>query len=221
MYTFILRVRLPDRPGALGAVASRIGSVRGDVVSVDVAERDGTTAVDEFIVELPDEQHLSLLLSEVTEVDGVVVDDAHPITGAGRDRRLDAYETARVIVAQRTAQDVISALTSRSRQELDALWSAVIDVEQRLLISSDGPAPAVEWMCDHVHEMRLAEPSPTSADNEVQWVELAAWDLVLLLGRPGWRLGTRDRYRLEALARLADERWIDASAHQGDSLKSG
>jgi len=33
--TFLLRVELPDRPGALGAVASRIGAVRGDLVAVD------------------------------------------------------------------------------------------------------------------------------------------------------------------------------------------
>ncbi len=63
--TFLLRVELPDRPGALGAVASRIGAVRGDLVAVEVVgHRDGK-AVDEFVVELADEDHLSLLLSEV------------------------------------------------------------------------------------------------------------------------------------------------------------
>src|ERR687894_623261 len=31
METFVVRVWVPDRPGALGQVASRIGAVRGDV----------------------------------------------------------------------------------------------------------------------------------------------------------------------------------------------
>src|SRR5438874_1656791 len=31
----LVRVWLPDRPGALGQVASRIGSLRGDIVGVD------------------------------------------------------------------------------------------------------------------------------------------------------------------------------------------
>ena len=37
--TFVLRVWLPDRPGALGQVASRIGAVRGDVVGIDILEQ--------------------------------------------------------------------------------------------------------------------------------------------------------------------------------------
>lgn len=36
---YLIRVQLPDRPGALGAVASRIGSVGGDVISIDILER--------------------------------------------------------------------------------------------------------------------------------------------------------------------------------------
>ena len=52
--TFVIRMWLPDRPGALGQVASRIGAVRGDVVGIDILERDGGQAVDELVVELPD-----------------------------------------------------------------------------------------------------------------------------------------------------------------------
>jgi len=32
----LVRVWLPDRPGALGLVASRIGAVDGDIVGIDV-----------------------------------------------------------------------------------------------------------------------------------------------------------------------------------------
>ena len=49
---------------------------------------------------------------------------------------------------------------------------------------------------------------------DVGWVELAAWDLVLLAGRPGWRLGESDRARLHALARLADARWVDLAERE-------
>ena len=48
-----MRVWLPDRPGALGAVASRIGAVRGDLVGVDILERGAGRAIDELVVELP------------------------------------------------------------------------------------------------------------------------------------------------------------------------
>ena len=39
MATLVIRVWLPDRPGALGAVASRVGAVRGDVIGIDIIER--------------------------------------------------------------------------------------------------------------------------------------------------------------------------------------
>lgn len=214
MQTFVLRVALPDRPGALGAVASRIGSVRGDVVAVEIVERREGRAVDEFLVELADDDLLPLLLSEIAEVDGVVVEEAHPISGDIRDRRLDAYDTASTIVAPRSPDGVIAALTSRARHELDAEWAAVVDVEQRLSMSSDGAAPSTAWIAEFVEGRRRGQ-SDEKLDDEVHWVELAAWDLVLAVGRPGWRLGTRERDRMAALARLADERWIDLSEREG------
>ena len=48
----LVRVWLPDRPGALGLVASRIGAVDGDIVGIDVLERGDDVAVDEFAVVL-------------------------------------------------------------------------------------------------------------------------------------------------------------------------
>ena len=41
----VVTLRVPDRPGALGAVASRIGSVGADITDVRVASRrDGTSS---------------------------------------------------------------------------------------------------------------------------------------------------------------------------------
>jgi prephenate dehydratase len=67
-------VRLPDRPGALGAVASRIGSVGADITDVTVSSRSGGFAEDVFHVDLPvadDVDVIGLLLSEISQVDGV------------------------------------------------------------------------------------------------------------------------------------------------------
>ena len=49
----VLRIRLPDRPGALGAVASRIGAVGADIVDVIVARSTSGSAVDVFHVDVP------------------------------------------------------------------------------------------------------------------------------------------------------------------------
>src|SRR3954470_22961247 len=96
MVTYVVRVWLPDRPGALGAVASRIGAVRGDLVGIDILERGAGRVIDELVVELPegDDGLVQLLITEMSEVDGVDIEDVRLATDASRDPRLDALETA-------------------------------------------------------------------------------------------------------------------------------
>src|ERR1700704_5004145 len=100
MTTFVVRVWLPDRPGALGAVASRIGAVRGDLVGIDILERGAGRVIDELVVELPeapdgnDAALLGLLIAEVSQVDGVDVEDVRPSIENLADPRVDALETA-------------------------------------------------------------------------------------------------------------------------------
>ena len=50
----LVRVRVPDRPGALGLVASRIGAVKGDIVGIEVIDRHDGIALDQLSVILPD-----------------------------------------------------------------------------------------------------------------------------------------------------------------------
>jgi ACT domain-containing protein len=73
MAGYVVRIALPDRPGALGLVASRIGAVGGDIVAINILERDGGQAVDEFVVEIGGEHLVGLLQNEIHEVDGVSV----------------------------------------------------------------------------------------------------------------------------------------------------
>lgn len=49
--THRLRVELPDHPGALAQVAAIIASQSGNVLSVDIHELDGSTAIDEIVVQ--------------------------------------------------------------------------------------------------------------------------------------------------------------------------
>ena len=72
---YLVRIALPDRPGALGLVASRIGAVGGDIVAIHILERVDGNAVDEFEIELAGEHLVELLRSEIHEVDGVSVVD--------------------------------------------------------------------------------------------------------------------------------------------------
>ena len=74
MAGYVARIALPDRPGALGLVASRIGAVGGDIVAINILEREDGRAVDEFVVEIGQDL-IELLQSEIHEVDGVSILD--------------------------------------------------------------------------------------------------------------------------------------------------
>ncbi len=86
MAGYVVRISLPDRPGALGLVASRIGAVGGDIVAIHILEREGGLAVDEFVIEIGGQHLIELLRSEIHEVDGASVleiRDAGSTTPAG------------------------------------------------------------------------------------------------------------------------------------------
>src|SRR4051794_28369593 len=92
--TYLVRVWLPDRPGALGQVASRIGAVRGDVVGIEILERGAGRAIDELVVELPEDGLVDLLVSEISQVDGVDVEDVHTLHSDRHDPGLTVLATA-------------------------------------------------------------------------------------------------------------------------------
>lgn len=73
MAGYVVRIELPDRPGALGLVASRIGAVGGDIVAINILDRGGGQAIDEFVIEIGGDHLIELLRNEIHEVDGVSV----------------------------------------------------------------------------------------------------------------------------------------------------
>jgi ACT domain-containing protein len=86
MVGYVVRIALPDRPGALGLVASRIGAVGGDIVAINILERKDGQAVDEFVIEIDGAHLIELLRSEIHEVDGssvLEIREVDPTTTAG------------------------------------------------------------------------------------------------------------------------------------------
>lgn len=69
----LLRVRLPDRPGALGAVATAIGDSQADIHAVEIVERGEGYAIDDFILSLPNHVMPDTLVSFCAGVEGVEV----------------------------------------------------------------------------------------------------------------------------------------------------
>src|ERR687894_2425420 len=95
--TLVVRVWLPDRPGALGQVSIRIGAVHGDVTAIDILERGGGRVVDELVVALPEMVSLELLAKEVSAVDGVAVEHIRVVADERPDSVTAVLQLAAVI----------------------------------------------------------------------------------------------------------------------------
>ncbi len=77
---YLLRVSVPDRPGALGVLASAIGAAGGDITAVDVVEREASSAIDDILIETADAASAAGILSTVSALAGVVIETWQPYT---------------------------------------------------------------------------------------------------------------------------------------------
>jgi hypothetical protein len=211
--TFILRVWVSDRPGALGAVASRIGAVGGDVVGIEILERGAGRAIDELVVELDSPSLVDLLLSEVAEVDGVDVEDIRPAAEALHDPRLDALETAAILVGASSPLEAVQALCERSVRSIGADWGAVVALDGTEVVAVEGDAPEAGWLSCFVTGSQTSA-RVTDGDggpDDVVWAPLPAAAMALVLGRDGQAFRARERRQVAALARIVDTRFRELS----------
>lgn len=204
--SFLIRVLLPDSPGSLGAVATALGKVGADILSVDVVERGTGVAVDDMVVELPPGRLPDALITAAESVDGVIVDAVRPYAGVlDTHRELELVEN--IAAEPRAGLDILAEGVPRI---IRSGWALVVrtgdDAPVRLAESSAAPeAPITDlpWL-------PLARATVLDADEP--WIpptwrelgtELAATplgkpDRALLVGRPGGPM-----FRAAEVARLA------------------
>ena len=214
METYVLRVWLPDRPGALGAVASRIGAVKGDVVGIEILEIGSGQAVDELVVQLPEATLVELLVNEVRQVDGVQVEEVRAIGPEGHDPLLATLETAGRLVAAPNRSALLSVARDQAPRSLQAAWIAVVDLDTGETLSAGERAPAAGWLAAFVHgassAASLGGGDETSSD--VIWSACPGVHLAIVAGRDrvAWR--ERERRQLDALADIVALRWAELPA---------
>jgi hypothetical protein len=204
--TFLIRVQLPDVPGALGAVATALGSIGADILSVDVVERNDGTAIDDLVVELPKGRLPDVLITAAESVQDVEVDAVRPYAGVlDTHRELELVED---VAAQ--PDDGLAIFTEGVPRIIRAGWAMVVGPEagSARTITASTAAPQLKTL--DLPFLPLARA--TVLDGEEAWVpetwqelgtELAATPLgkperVLLVGRPGG-----PQFRAAEVARLA------------------
>jgi len=200
VHTVVVRVWLPDRPGALGQVASRVGAVKGDVLGIEILEVGGGRVIDELVVALPDETLVDLMVNEVHAIDGVSVEHVRRVDGDHSEGGLLALALAAEL-AEAEPSKRVDVLVDGVARLTEADWVlAVRDGEQ---VGAIGETPAAEWITSLLAGSRhLGDPHATSSD--MFWADLPSSGLWIAAGREGRPVHDRERVRLDLFARIAD-----------------
>jgi hypothetical protein len=200
----VLRVWLPDRPGALGLVASRIGAVRGDVLAIDILERGGGQVVDELVVALPARTPQELLVAEVGAVDGVAVESVREAPVDRPDPALALFELG-AQVAEACADDdadAVAVLGAGIASALDADWAVVLGADGERF--RHGSPPDIRWLAAFFEGSDHLSPDASHGPADVLWARLPRAGMFIAAGRASRAAHERERVRLHVLARTVD-----------------
>lgn len=201
----LIRVWLPNRPGALGLVASRIGACRGDIIGIDVLEASPEIAVDEFAVSVADESMVDVMIKEIAEVDGCNVESVSRVTHFP-DPRTDAIASAASLLEASDRADLLQRLTSLLCAEFTLDWAAVVGDHSA---SCGTDLPTVEVLAALATgagasaSLRAGETGP----DDLAVAFLAHAGSTLLAGRAQGPFRRRERAQIRGLAIVADRCW--------------
>jgi hypothetical protein len=201
---FLVRVWLPDRPGALGAVASRIGGLGADIVGIDVLEQGDRVAVDEFAITLMRPDLIDLLAREIEEVDGVSV-EAWRRVERFPDPQLDFLCIVEDLMTAPDRLALETILVEATMAEFTCDWAALVGGSGGLVAAGDDVPPL-----DFLEAFAAGTgASPLVASGAAGPDDLAVAPMpnrasTLVAGRSGHPFRTRERRQLVTLARIAD-----------------
>jgi len=203
METVVVRVWLPDRPGALGQVASRVGAVRGDVVGIEILERGGGSAIDELTVALPETGLIDLLVAEIRQVDGVAVENVRVVAPDRPEGSIAALGAVASIVGADPARRA-GAVASATSALMDADWALLVAVATGDTVAAVGVVPSAEWTMAFLAGTTHLGAAHDAAPGDLAWAPIGERGLVLACGRADRVFLARERLELQVLARICD-----------------
>ncbi len=204
MPRYSVEISLQDQPGALGAVATLIGAMGGDVIDVDVLEHGRGRARDELTVELSGPSQAEELGRRLGELPGVDVEQLAPVGEYGHHLLVDALEVASAVVTETSVDGVLDALVSGCVAAFGVSWAVLArEGEDRLLAAAGQVPPAV------VASAGGEGPRFVGSDDCLDLpigAGPAMGALALVVGREGWPFLNRERRELTTLTHICATR---------------
>jgi hypothetical protein len=207
-----MRIWLPDAPGVLGAVAAEIGAVNGNVVGLEVLEREAGVAIDELVVELPEEPGaVEAACRGVRNVPGAGVEEVTELTMEAKDREDTVLAAAAGILQAATPTAAMNALTGHLIALFDLTWLALADEDLAGFAEVYGDVPSVQWVAAFVEGSRSgADPANDTTGSGVFVEPVPETGFIVCGGRPA-SIRRRERREIALLVMVAS-RFIDALA---------
>ena len=205
-----MRIWLPDAPGVLGAVAAEIGAADGNVIGLEVLERDAGVAIDELVVELPDDPDaVDAVCRGVRNVPGAGVEVVTEVPGEAIDREGTVLTAAAGILQAGTPAAALRALGGHLRTLFDLTWLALADEALTRYVETHGEVPPVQWVAAFAEGARSgADPANDTTGSGVFVEAVPGTALVVCGGRPN---AIRRRERAEiGLRVVVAARFMDA-----------
>jgi hypothetical protein len=205
-----MRIWLPDDPGVLGAVAAEIGAVKGNVVGLEVLEREAGVAIDELVVELPDDSDaIDAVCKAVRNVPGVGVEEIKQLFTAAQDREDTVLSAATAILQAATATAAMNALLGQLYSLFDLSWWALADLQLESFVEVHGEVPTVQWVSAFARGSRSgADPANDTTSSGV-FIEAVPETELTVCGGRDVAIRRRERHEIAMLVMVA-ARFIDA-----------
>jgi hypothetical protein len=205
-----MRIWLPDAPGILGAVAAEIGAVSGNVIGLEVLEREAGVAIDELVVELPDEEGaVDAVCKGIRNVPGAGVEEVRPLAGVGQDREDTVLSAATAILQAATPTAALNALLGQLLVLFDLSWMALADLPCERFIEVHGEVPSVQWIAAFAEGSRSgADPANDTTSSGVFIETIPDADLSVCGGRAA-PIRRRERHEIAMLV-VVTARFVDA-----------
>lgn len=211
MQTYVLRLWLPDFPGTLGRVAAAIGQAGGDVIGIEILERGAGMAIDELIVVIPSdaENAMEQLIAEVSQVEGVAVEDVHTVALDRPDQSVLALDTAARIM-ESPRDERLQATCELVREMLESDWCTIMRRDAAIPLAVSGDVPDLPWviafLAGTTHLAGDAAHEHTPAD--IAWAPLDLLDAVIVIGRIRGAFRLRERQHVTLIARIVSSAFV-------------
>lgn len=211
MQTYVLRLWLPDFPGTLGRVAAAIGQAGGDVIGIEILERGAGMAIDELIVVIPSdaENVMEQLIAEVSQVEGVAVEDVHTVALDRPDQSVLALDTAARIM-ESPRDERLEATCELVREMLESDWCTIMRRDTAIPLAVSGDVPDLPWviafLAGTTHLAGDAAHEHTPAD--IAWAPLDLLDAVIVVGRIRGAFRLRERQHVTLIARIVSSAFV-------------